>query len=288
MRGLILITALTLPGAAFSAPCIGAAFDTPLPGAQDVQREYADVPSARYPGLWQQGRVAGFVYKLFPDMTANLADSRDAPQWQIDVLCDAGTESCSQETKGTPDPAATAIATNLGRCLLGEDVTAADFQRATPAALDGLPEDAGVTDRDRSLSSGAALATAAGAEQASIPDATVPSAGPDSDFDAERPAATPDIAQNEPTAADTPASTSERGPSILPDATCGLSEITPGTSTVQTLQRLLQADGQDPGGDDGVLGARTRQALAAALGPEAANLQPEAAIRAMNAKMCKD
>lgn len=288
MRALILIAGLTLPEAALSDPCIGAAFDKSLPGAQEVQRHYADVPSARYPGLWQQGRVAGFVYKLFPDMTANLADSRDAPQWQIDVLCDAETASCSQETKGAPDPAATGIAMTLGRCLLGEDVTAGDFQRATPAALDGLPEDAGVTDRDRSLSSGAALAAAAGAERKLAPDATSPIAGPDADFDAERPAAIPEVTQNETIAAVPPAQSGERGPSILPDATCGLSLITPGTSMVQTLQRLLKANGQDPGGDDGVMGGRTRQALAAALGTEAADLQPEAAIRALNAKMCKD
>lgn len=287
MRALITATALMLPGTALAEPCVGGGFDTPLPGAQQVERDYADVPSARYPGVWQQGRIAGFAYRLFPDLTANLADSRDAPQWQIDVLCDPEADSCALETKGTPDPTASDVATALGRCLLGQPVTAADFRRDTPQADLGLPEDAGVTDQDRSLSSGAALATAAGAERALTPDPAQAPAQIGPDFEADRPSAVPDPMQATP--APTPAEpTGDLGPTILPDADCGLSRITPGTSAVQTLQRLLAEDGQDPGGDDGVMGNRTRNALAAALGPDAAGLAVEEAIRALNAKMCKD
>ncbi|RJE78726.1 peptidoglycan-binding protein [Paracoccus sp. JM45] len=288
MRISAILCAVALPVSVQAAPCVGTAFDQALPGATEVQRHYADVPSARFPGLWQQGRAGGFVYRLFSDLSGSLADSRTAPQWQIDVLCDAAAQSCTQEIQGNPDPQAPDVASSLGRCLLGQEVSASDFQRRTPDAPNGLPEDAGVPDTDRNLSSGAALATAAGADHNLTPDVTLTTPAPaDANFDANRPAAIPEVAPNNATAP-APTATGERGPTILPDASCGLSSITAGTSAVQTLQRMLQAAGYDAGGDDGIMGGRTKQALDSALGPDSTDLDPEAAIRALNAKMCAD
>lgn len=286
---MIAALAAALPAIAGAEPCVGPNFDRDLPGAVSVERRSSDVPTARYPGIWQEGRIAGFAYQIASDYSAVLSDSHDAPSWQIAVLCspDEGA-SCDRTTAGAPDPAAGAIADALTRCLMGEAVTAADFTRPDPATISGLPAETGVPDPERNLDSVAAIATAAGAQRAaelatSQPAAPTPSG---TDQDPDRPAAitaTPDQAPPAETARQ-----NDLGPSILPDAPCGLQLIEPGNSTVQTLQRLLARAGQQPGPDDGVMGNRTRDALIAELGPQAAALSTEDAIRALNESMCQE
>ena len=70
------------------------------------ERRSADVPSARYAGIWQEGRVAGYVYQLSSDLSAMLAPTRNAPDWQITVMCDATEDRCDQTRVGAvPDAA---------------------------------------------------------------------------------------------------------------------------------------------------------------------------------------
>lgn len=215
MRVVLLILALAWPGCVAAAPCVGAALDRPLPGAMDARQVSADVPTARFPGLWQQGRVDGLTYRIFGDGTAVLSDDPGAPRWQVRIECAAAT--CRTTATGVPDAGADRIADALGRCLLGGDVTETDLRRAAPAFPTGLSDD--VPDRGRSLPPAAALATAAG----QAPRRAVARCMPD--------------------------------PALF------------GDTPAQTVQRMLLAAGQDPGPDDGVLGARSRAALRAALGP---------------------
>ncbi|APX24097.1 MAG: hypothetical protein CML50_12880 [Rhodobacteraceae bacterium] len=165
MRSAALLILATLPLPCFGqqAPCVGSGFDLPLPGASAVERRSADVPSARYAGIWQEGRVAGYVYQLSSDLSAMLAPTRNAPDWQITVMCDATEDRCDQTRVGAVPDAALPVADMLGQCLLGRDVSA---PAAQGGAMLGLPPDAGVTDTDRIVDSNAALATGAGAEGA--------------------------------------------------------------------------------------------------------------------------
>ncbi|WP_282603262.1 hypothetical protein [Paracoccus sp. PARArs4] len=271
---------LVWAGPALSEPCVGPNFDRPLPGASNVERRTSDVPTARYPGIWQEGRVAGFAYQLASDLSAVLSDSLDAPSWQIAIEC-GNDGGCTRSGDAAPD-AAIPVADALQRCLLGQEVAAADFAIPTARGIAGLPEDAGVTDPERAIDSVAGIATAAGIESAAnAPSSTAPAPNDDP----ERPAAVRDVpapeAQPDPALVDL-------GPSVQPDRECRLQLITPGTSTVQTLQRLLIEAGQDPGPDDGVMGQRTRTALVQALDPNAAELSIEGAIRALNAKLCQE
>ena len=61
----LLATALVV-GAPIAAsaqvPCVAAGFDQPLATAEDVMTRYADVPAARFPGLWQEGRIRDYIY----------------------------------------------------------------------------------------------------------------------------------------------------------------------------------------------------------------------------------
>ncbi|WP_042244980.1 hypothetical protein [Paracoccus sp. PAMC 22219] len=139
MRAVLLILALAWPTWSAAAPCVGPALDRPLPGAQDVRQVSADVPTARFPGLWQQGRVDGLVYRIFGDGTAVLSDDLGAPRWQIRVDCAEPT--CRTAETGAPDAGADRVAAALGRCLTGQAVTAADLRRAAPAFPTGLPDD---------------------------------------------------------------------------------------------------------------------------------------------------
>lgn len=278
-----------------AAPCVGDNFDRPLPGAQDVERRSSDVPTARYPGLWQEGRVAGFAYQLASDLSGSLADSATSPGWQIAIVCDADAATCRHSGAGAPAEAA-AVADALERCLLGMPVSAADFVGETPDGRAGLPPDAGVINPDRSIDSTAGLATAAGIDGTDQEPRDQPAPQVDASDDAtgdDRPAAVdqardPDAGDEAQLAEMAQSDLEDMGPSIQPDRPCGLQLVTAGSSTIQTLQRLLAEAGEQPGPDDGVMGGQTRRAILSALGPDAGDLTTEAAISALNDKLCRE
>ncbi|TDL90488.1 hypothetical protein [Meridianimarinicoccus aquatilis] len=70
-----------------------------------------------------------------------------------------------------------------------------------------------------------------------------------------------------------------------PPADCGLQLVQEGPP-VLTLQRLLVIAEQDPGPLDGLMGRRTGAALVAYLGPDAADLSIEEAIRQVDLELC--
>lgn len=285
LRAALLAALCLLPAPLLAQPCVGPAFDRPLPGAEDVERRFADVPSARYPGLWQEGRVAGFTYRLFMDLTAELNDGSARPDWQVFLTCDAAAGTCAESFDGLAPVAASRTAQVLGRCLLGEAITAADF--AAPESLrpaTGLPPGTGLyRDNDRAENPAAGLAAAAALEAQRNPDAGTASAiipaAPEDDrplaFGAADPVAPP------------PQDTGRLGPNLLPSGQCGLSAVDGGSSPVMTLQRLLQEGDFGPGPADGMMGPMTRQALVRALGAEAAGLDVAQAIAALDRLLCE-
>ena len=242
MKTLLAILGLAVASPAFAAvtPCIGPALDLPLPGSQDARQVSADVPSAQFPGLWQQGTVDGLIYRIFGDGTAVLSDDLGAPQWQLRIDC--STSACRSETTGIPERGADRIAAVLARCLSGQQVTESELRRDAPDFPTGIPGQ--LPDQGRALGSAAALAAAAGA--------------------------TPSL---------TPAAPAE------PAYRCRSDASLLGETPAQTLQRLLKAVGHDPGPDDGVLGARSRAALRAALGNGHEDDVEGATLR-LQAKLC--
>ncbi|MCQ0970512.1 hypothetical protein MLD63_08765 [Paracoccus sp. TK19116] len=162
MKALLAILYLAMASPAFcaTAPCVGPALDLPLPGAEDVRQMSVDVPSARFPGVWQQGTVDGLVYRIFGDRTAILSDDIGSPSWQVRVDCTASP--CQSQAQGTPQVGADRIAGALGRCLSGQDVTASELRRVPPEFETGVPGH--LPDQGRALSPAAALALAAGAD----------------------------------------------------------------------------------------------------------------------------
>ncbi|PJE28260.1 hypothetical protein PSM7751_02199 [Pseudooceanicola marinus] len=280
-----LVALSLLPTTGMAQPCVGPAFDQPLPGAENVQRRYADVPSARYPGIWQEGRVAGFTYRLFMDLTAEVNDGSTNPAWQVYLTCDPASGLCDESFDGLAPIAASRTAQVLGRCLLGGLVTAEDFapsENARPAT--GLPPGAGVSsDADRPENPAAGLAAAAALEGLRNPDNTAAPVIPEVPED-DRP-----LAFGETEAPARPQQDTVRlGPNLLPSGQCGLSAIDEGSSPVMTLQRLLQEGDFAPGAADGMMGPRTRQALQRALGDSATGLTVTEAIAALDRALCAE
>ncbi len=286
MRTAALVLLLALPGAARAQaePCVGASFDRPLPGASSVERRFADVPTARYPGIWQEGRVSGYFYQLSSDISGLLAPGRAAPEWRVTILCDVAAGRCERQEHGPVPEAARPVAEALGGCLLGAPVAAVYFDSgaATAAERQGLPPDAGLTGEGRAIDPAAGLATAAGrvgARRSPAEDAARPA---DAGEGADRPAA---FRAGEGRAGpDLPPGAFN--PTLRPPETCGLDAITEDGPPVLTLQRLLASGGWNPGPMDGLMGARTRAALVEALGPGAGDLDTDAALDALDAALC--
>ncbi|QBY01240.1 peptidoglycan-binding protein [Rhodophyticola sp. CCM32] len=108
------------------APCVGAGFNIPLPGAVDVDRRIVDVASAHSAGLWQEGRVNDVVYRVFANRTGMIADDLIRPGWRIEIFCDAADTGCRQEEIGTAPERGHRLADALAICMTGTQITASD------------------------------------------------------------------------------------------------------------------------------------------------------------------
>jgi hypothetical protein len=107
-----------LPPAALALPpCVGTDLATALPKATEVAQNTLDVPAARFSGIWQQGQLNGFAYRIFPDLTAIVFDERANAGWRIDLICTEAAR-CQQTVVGTAPEAARAAAKAIGECLV--------------------------------------------------------------------------------------------------------------------------------------------------------------------------
>lgn len=252
LRAACVVAAPVWTGQAVAEPCVGAAFDRQFPGATGVQTRHADVPSPRFPGLWQEGRINGDRYVLYANGEASLQDGAAEPEWSIFVQCDLEAATCTETVDGSPPEAALQLAEVLGQCFVNPDrVTMAEVVPPAPPLI--APQ----TD-------GWALAPTGGTP---IVEPTDP----------------------DPTPASNPATgpAPEPGPDPDPAAVqCGLAAVS-GEDDGTTLQLLLVEAGADPGPIDGLPGRKTRQALAQVLGPDASELGVQAAIDALDEFLCR-
>lgn len=108
-----------LSGSAVSKPCVGAAFDLALKGANAVVTRRADIPSPRFPGVWQEGELNGFFYALYANGEGVLQTTRQSKDWQVTLLCDQAAKTCDRVETGTPPVQALDTVVTLKHCLLG-------------------------------------------------------------------------------------------------------------------------------------------------------------------------
>lgn len=106
-----------------SETCVSDTFDRPYPGAFGVETRLADVPSPRFPGLWQEGRIDGYFYRIWSNDEAVLQPDATAPAWTISVTCDGADMPCRQSITGSPPDGAMRIADDLASCLSDPDFT---------------------------------------------------------------------------------------------------------------------------------------------------------------------
>lgn len=241
-------------GQAVAEPCVGAAFQRPFPGATGAQTRHVDVPSPRFPGLWQEGWINGNRYVLYANGEASLQDGAAESTWSIFVQCDLEAGTCTETIDGAPPDAARQVAGLLGKCIVDPDqVKVPEVEPPAPPLV--APE----TD-------GWALAPTA---ETPVVEPNEPDPEPELD------------PQPEPEPVPDP----EPKPEIAA-APCGLAAVS-GEDYGTTLQLLLVEAGADPGPIDGLPGRKTREALAQVLGADAGELAVRAAIDALDEFLCR-
>ncbi|WOI57432.1 hypothetical protein [Palleronia sp. LCG004] len=287
MKGLAYFSAglaLAATGAG-AEPCVGASYDTPLPGAVEVERMYADVPSPTYPGLWQEGRVAGYVYRIFSNLSATLSDRGENPDWAIDLRCGGDPLACTRNAIGAVPERAEPVADEIAACLRGESVNSAILSQPS-GTMDGLPL-ASLPANGAPMESGAGLATAAALAMGEpAPVVRAPSSTPG---EPDRPSAQnelPTTPPGEEVGGEATRPDARLGVSLQPADECGLDGVPREGTPILVLQRLLDNAGHEIGAIDGLMGPRTRLALDAELGPGSAEMEIEAAITALDAALC--
>lgn len=136
------VASLGLATAAHAETCVSATLDRPFPGASEVETRYADIPSPRFPGIWQEGRINGYFYRIWSNEEAVLQPGPRDPAWTISVICDTPDAPCREDREGTPPPEASDIAKALALCLtdLGfAGDTGASAPEPTPAPTAEAP-----------------------------------------------------------------------------------------------------------------------------------------------------
>lgn len=280
------VLVLVLAGTgAMAEPCVGASYAVPLPGASEVERMYADVPSPTYPGLWQEGRVAGYVYWIFSNLSATLADRGESPDWAVDLRCGGDPVVCTRNRVGPVPERAEPVAEEIAACLRGDVVNESVLSQPS-AMMDGLPLTA-LPANGAPMDSNAGLATAAALAMGD-PVWQAPDPGPSPDGP-DRPSAQSDRSTGLPgedVGGEATRPDARLGVSLQPADECGLGGVPREGASVLVLQRMLDSAGHEIGSIDGLMGPRTRMALDAELGSGSADMSIEAAITALDAAFC--
>lgn len=120
--GGVALTFCIAASAAHAVTCVGSDFTSPFPGASNVTTHLVDVPSPRFPGLWQEGTKDGYFYMLFANGDAILTAGQNST-WLISYSCDAGLGECAALFEGTPPDGAMQVAEQLKQCLLEGEVS---------------------------------------------------------------------------------------------------------------------------------------------------------------------
>lgn len=111
-----------VPAAALSAQsCPGPDLSQPPDGATSVEVRHADVPNARFPGVWQQGRLGDLSYRLYPGGFGTIGPGQHMAEWRIEMSCNPQDRTCTYWDFGEVPEGMQPRARQLGRCLLGSE-----------------------------------------------------------------------------------------------------------------------------------------------------------------------
>lgn len=292
------VMTLLIASPASATPCIGAALDIPFPTASAFQTRRADVPSPRFPGLWQEGVVQGYSYRIFANGDATLEPLQPEDGWRLFVSCDFASGACSREELGKSPAKVAHLATALENCFVNPSaVTTQALNPLLQHTVDQPPASAELAlepdGKSQTLPEGLVSEDAAKQSWALVApladDTVVPEPDP-VNTDAPLP---PLLPQSQKEAL--PILAEQSGQNKEPDsalqttaipAPCGLEVMPKESSLTLTLQRMLLQAGVDPGPLDGLQGPRTSRALRQVLGKDATALSREEAIEALYRMLC--
>lgn len=124
-----------LPAAALSdQACPGSDFSVPPAGATSVEVRHADVPTARFPGQWQQGRLGDLSYRIYPGGLGMIGLGPHMEAWRIEVACDSADLTCRYRYIGPVPADIQPRARQLTSCLLDPEATRAAAAASAPPA----------------------------------------------------------------------------------------------------------------------------------------------------------
>ena len=103
-------------------PCVSSTFNQPLPGATQVETHVSDVPSAQFPGFWQDGIIDGYAYTIFASAEGTLRPTDIREEWAIEITCDLAEQACQTNHTGTPPQGTQTVSKLIGKCLLGAEL----------------------------------------------------------------------------------------------------------------------------------------------------------------------
>ena len=306
-----LLGAALLVSTADAAPCVGSGHDVPFPGATSIETLQVDVPSAQFPGLWQQGLIGSYTYQIFGNRTGNLRGSLESSAWSIELNCQESL--CTRDVSGTPPRSAWDTSKRLEACfgtlvvatpepvpvpehppaVASEEPPAPEPEVVEPAKVETATEDPAPTEptkTDQAVEEPSATEQVVAAPVAAEPAIT---ALEGADPVASAPlAATPTGA---PTAPQSGGGTRPAGgqvgqcfgPQVSASIPANCKPVArPDANPVITLQRLLVSAGADPGPIDGAYGPTTEEAVLQVLGFAGRGLDVPTAISAIEGFLC--
>ena len=264
--GAVAVVCASIAAAALAGPCVGDRFEVPYPGATGVETRFADVPSPRFPGLWQEGRIEAYSYTIFANGDARLFDGIHPSNWLIVIDCDIANARCEETAQGTAPKRALQISEQMQLCFLSPESVTAPLPPSRPVGSSKLAEPIG------SVATGST-------DKVQVTEAmTLPTNGA-----AQTPPDTTILMEMGSSAHTEELSTP--APAPVPALPCGRAAV-PADTPGFTLQRLIIAAGGDPGPLDGLPGRLTREALISVLGATAYDLDTETAIQVLDVFLC--
>ena len=277
---------------AVAAVCVSPFNEASTPATQSAEQVYPDAPDwLSATGLLQEGRVAGYLYRIYSDSSALLSERSQNPNWAVDLHCGGDPVECKQTWIGPVPDDAIDLGSQLASCLRGgsQRVEGALY---LPEATADLPASTS-SEEAAPVTSHAGLAVAAAiATQQEIEASADGVSGLDEDLPPEirdRPSATNDLPTTlagEDIGGQATRPDARLGVSLQPSDSCGLAGVPREGGPILILQRLLVEAGHYIQPLDGLMGPQTRKALEDQLGEGGGDLEIETAITQVDAALC--
>ncbi len=309
---LALLTCISVPTSSQAGRvCPPQSLEEPLPGVREVTLTRTSVSTARFPGLWQDGKYgpAQLSYRLFQDGSGSVAQDLKLRGWHVDFSCDLETRTCTYEGRSSPPGQAFEAAKAIGDCLVAEPPRSKKRPVILPAKAVPLIRPARPGQNLSPDKVAVALKVAPARQKDSTPAPNRPVAGPDKKATAatgsgDGKAGAKPAASNATVTASTKSSgkpvvkaTGKGSSPAAPPATLATkkdappevrcwADWLPDEPVASRLQRMLLLAGFDAGPVDGHIGRRTQKALRLALPDDPKRDEMEEAVVELRKILC--